>query len=356
MSAGITTATSPDPRRTALRAGLVMLLAAVAVAGVAWAKWLPYSAKIQTLASTRAWSGSAIFGEAGRSAPSLHGAATFWHAYLISVWRAALVAVVIAVILEVAVSDTRLFGRLRGRSPLGQSALSAVAALPTMMCTCCTAPLAVALRRRGAPMGAVASYWLGNPVLNPAVLVFLALTLPWQFVAARFVWGVLLVVGSGVLVARLASPGSPEGAVPGDIAGPVPGPLWRRSRDAAIRYLAILIPEYLVIVLVTAWLTPWLADFTGIDRTAARVGLVLVALVGTALVVPTGGEVPVIAGLLAAGVGRDVAGVLLITLPALSLPSLVLVRRAFSLRVKGALVIAVVVAGLGAGLTLAALS
>lgn len=64
-----------------------------------------------------------------------------------------------------------------------------------MMCTCCTAPVASALRRRGARTAGVVAYWLGNPLLNPAVLVFLALVAPWQWVATRLVVGVLLVVG-----------------------------------------------------------------------------------------------------------------------------------------------------------------
>jgi len=74
---------------------------------------------------------------------------------------------------------------------------------PTMMCTCCTAPVAATLRRNGVRTAAVVAYWLGNPLLNPAVLAFLIVVAPWQWTVTRLVFGLLLVVGGATLVARL---------------------------------------------------------------------------------------------------------------------------------------------------------
>ncbi len=62
--------------------------------------------------------------------------------------------------------------------------------------------------------------------------------------------------------------------------------------------------------------------------------------------IPTAGEVPVIQGLLQAGFGAGPVGALLVTLPAVSLPSLLMLRRAFAWRVLLALAGAVVVLGL----------
>jgi uncharacterized protein len=76
-----------------------------------------------------------------------------------------------------------------------------------MMCTCCAAPVAVGIRRRGVPVGSALAYWLGNPVLNPAALVFMAFVLPWQFLAVRLVTGLVLVFGVRLLVGRLAGAG-----------------------------------------------------------------------------------------------------------------------------------------------------
>lgn len=68
--------------------------------------------------------------------------------------------------------------------------------------------------------------------------------------------------------------------------------------------------------------------------------------------IPTGGEIPVILALTALGVGAGTAGALLITLPALSLPSVMLVGRALSWRITLAMAAMVAAAGLLAGLLL----
>jgi hypothetical protein len=80
--------------------------------------------------------------------------------------------------------------------------------LPCMMCTCCTAPIALSLRRRGVPASAAVSYWLGNPTLNPAVLAMLAMLLPWQFTLTRLVAGAL-VFALPILLDRVAAPEPP---------------------------------------------------------------------------------------------------------------------------------------------------
>jgi uncharacterized membrane protein YraQ (UPF0718 family) len=83
-------------------------------------------------------------------------------------------------------------------------------------------------------------------------------------------------------------------------------------------------------------------------------GVVLFAVAGALFVIPTAGEIPIILGLLAAGLGTGPVGALLITLPALSLPSLVMVGRSFSVRTLAALFGAVVALGVASGTVLAA--
>ena len=361
MSAESPTGLLPADRARARTIGVVgvLIVFALLVAGLLWAKWLPYSDKVRTLADTRAWSGSPIFGSAGApgAAPSLSGAWEFWKVYFEAVWKAAAVALVVAAALESLVPRRWLVRLLSRPTTLGQGTVAALLALPSMMCTCCTAPVAVGLRRRGAPLGASLAYWLANPLLNPAVVVFLALTLPWQYAVVRVVVGAALVVGGTALVAsRLARPGAtaPAALDPRGAADPTDDPVrWSelpgRFARALRRYLLVLVPEYAVVVLLTGWLSGWLSDFAGLDDAAGPVALLVVGLVGAALVIPTGGEVPVVVGLVAAGASLGVAGVLLITLPALSVPSIVMVGRTLSWRATAALAGLVVVGGLLAG-------
>jgi 3-carboxy-cis,cis-muconate cycloisomerase len=62
------------------------------------------------------------------------------------------------------------------------------------------APVAVTLRRNGASPAAAVAYWLGNPLLNPAVLGFLFFVSPWQWTLTRMVVGIAAVLGVAVSV------------------------------------------------------------------------------------------------------------------------------------------------------------
>ncbi len=92
--------------------------------------------------------------------------------------------------------------RALGRDGLGGVLRGSAAALPTMMCSCCAAPVAVGLRRRGAAVAPALANWLANPALNPVVLAFAVFVLPWQLAATRIAFGVLLVGAIAALAGR----------------------------------------------------------------------------------------------------------------------------------------------------------
>lgn len=334
------------------------VLLALLVLGLLWAKWLPYGEKAHGLSLTHAWSGSAIFDSSGKpgTAPSWSGAWRFTVAYGEAVWKAALVGLLVGAAVDALLPKAWLLGLLDRRSSLGRSAAGGVASLPSLMCTCCTAPVAVGLRRAGASVESAVSYWLGNPVLNPAVLVFLFLVGPWQLGVVRIVVGVPLVFFAVPLVVRLV--GRDRAAAPAGLARELPEDA-DSVRELPGRYLrslgrlaAVIVPEYLVVVLLVGLVSGWLADFAGFDHRLGLLAVVVSAVVGTLLVIPTAGEIPVVLALAAAGVGLGTTGALLITLPALSLPSMVMVGRALSWRVTTAIAGVVVVAGLLSGLLL----
>lgn len=369
MTTALGTAPSGEQRRKLL-VGLagVAVLAVLAVGGLLWAKWLPYAAKASRLGATHAWSGGAMFADAGRAgaAPTFSGAWRFASEYLDSVWRGFLVALAVAAAVDALVPRAWLASLLNRRTRLGQAVAGGVAALPTLMCTCCAAPLAVALRKNGAGTAASLAYWTANPLLNPAVLAFLFLVAPWQFGAVRVVVGVAVVAGGGALAARmlpvrLRSAGD-GAAAPAGLPGPAqPEPLQlsqfplRFGRSLA-RMAVVLVPLYAVAVLAVGYVSGYLSDFAGLDARLGAVAVLVCAVIGTLLVVPTGGEIPVVLALSAAGLSAGTAGALLITLPAVSLPSILMVGRALSWRATAVMAGVVAVAGLAAAALLRAVA
>jgi uncharacterized membrane protein YraQ (UPF0718 family) len=333
-----------------------------------WAKWAPYSAKLGGLTSSHHWPGQSTLGAAGikaGTAPSFDAAWSFTVAYGLSVWKALLAALLIAAALQSLVPRGLLVRVLSRRRPVTSAATGGLASMPSMMCTCCTAPVAVSLRRCGAPTSAVLAYWMGNPLLNPAVLAFLALVAPWQWVATRAVVGTLLVVFGSTVIARFSrrttEPGIDARDVSAQTGQPIPDDdfsLRRAPLDfgkALARLALFLVPEYFVVVLLIGAFGGWLFP---ISNGSANHSLVLAAslILGTLLVIPTAGEIPLAQGLSAAGFSLGVVGALLITLPAVSLPSLVMVGRALTWRVTIAAATGVAIAGAAAALLLTAIS
>ena len=192
-------------RRLVTGAVGVLILTLVFAAGLAWAKWLPYAHKASHLSVTHSWAGGALFAKSGKpgAAPTVPGAWRFATSYFGDIWEGFLVALVIAAVFDALVPRDWLLRVMNRRTRLGQAVAGGATALPSLMCTCCSSPLTVGLRKRGASTTASLAYWLSNPLLNPAVMVFLFLVLPWQYGVVRIGVGTAVVVGGTTLVTRL---------------------------------------------------------------------------------------------------------------------------------------------------------
>jgi hypothetical protein len=154
------------------------------------------------------------------------------------------------------------------------------------------------------------------------------LALPWRFAVLRVVVGVVLVLGASALASVV---GGRERIDPARVAVPDPAP----ARPVPLAYLRalgrlvlVLVPEYFVVVFLVGAVHGWLV--AALSGPSVLVAVLVAAVVGTLLVIPTSGELPVIAALVAAGVSPAVPAALLIALPAISLPSMVMVGRALS--------------------------
>ncbi|MBO0875241.1 MAG: permease [Pseudonocardia sp.] len=338
------------------RSAIVGTLLAVAVflAVLLWSKWAPYVGKAIGAWRDHGWSGSNILAVGGvrpGDAPSWHAATSFLSAYASAVWQALLAALLISASMQALVPGSWIRRLLNRRGRFASALAGGVASTPSMMCTCCTAPVAVTLRRRGVSTASVVAYWLGNPLLNPAVLVFLLLVAPWQWTATRLVVGAATVFVGAAIVARLAGRPAPEALT--QLLEPTestrPRAVAGRFVGALLRLSLVLLPEYLIMVLLLGAFRGWLLALGPGGSAASVAAVTIVAVVGTLAVIPTAGEIPIMQGLALIGVSSGVLGALLITLPAVSVPGIAMVVRTFGWRVTVATTVLVIVAGVIGG-------
>jgi len=199
----LTSDRTPGRGRVLVGIGLTVV---IAVAVLLWSKWVPYAARLADISGSGTYPGSSILTVGGvkpGDPPSWDAALSFTVAYGNAVWKALVAALLISAALQVLVPRRWLLRVLDQPGRFRAALAGGLVSTPTMMCTCCTAPVAATLRRNGVRTAAVVAYWLGNPLLNPAVLAFLIVVAPWQWTVTRLVFGLLLVVGGATLVARL---------------------------------------------------------------------------------------------------------------------------------------------------------
>jgi uncharacterized membrane protein YraQ (UPF0718 family) len=213
------------------------------------------------------------------------------------------------------------------------------------------------LYKRGVSIGCAVAFFLGNPTLNPAVLVFMVFTIGWQWAVLRLVLGIVLVFGGAWIATRL-TPSTTQDAqevVLVDAPAPDPRPWPIRWLRAFLGLAIRLLPEYIILMGVLGAARVFLFPAMGPEIGNNLLAVVGLAVAGVLFAIPTAGEIPLIQTMRGYGVGAGPAGALLMTLAPLSLPSLVMLGRTFPTRVLIALAALCTALGVLAGLIAIAL-
>lgn len=126
-------------------------------------------------------------------------------------------------LLQEYVSEKTIRRALTRRWGMG-NVLGAASGALTPFCSFSTIPVMVGLLRAGAPFGAVASFLLASPLVNPVVIGLFLVLFGWQVAVVYVLLGFVLAVVSGVLwekfglekhVRRLKDSGEDSGEVTG---------------------------------------------------------------------------------------------------------------------------------------------
>lgn len=308
------------------------LFVLVACVGLYFVKWSPYYAKAFVAADSHSIGASIINDQP--SSP-LSAALAYAQVYFLAIWKAAVLAVILGSLLQVLIPRDWLL-RLFGRAGFGSTLRGGLFALPGMMCSCCAAPVAASMRRQNVSVGAALAFWIANPVLNPATLVFMGFVLGWGFTALRLVAGIVLVLGVSLVAQRIARPEQlPEAAVEAVVEASAAndGAFFSRWARSLWQLFWSTIPIYVLAVLVLGATRVWLFPHVEGAIGDSLLWLVPLAIVGTLFVIPTAAEIPIVQTMMALGMGTGPAVALLMTLPSISLPSLLMLRKDFDARV-----------------------
>ena len=211
----------------------------------------------------------------------------------------------------------------------------------------------MSLRKQSVSVGAALAFWLGNPVLNPATIIFMGFVLSWKFAILRIFFGILLVLGVATLANRFVKDEDVSQGVlslPDQMQNEPQENLIRRFIKSVVALFINVVPIYLVTVLLLGAARAWL--FPAVDPSWGNSILALIglAIAGTLFVIPTAAEIPIVKTMMSYGLGTGSAVALVMTLPAVSLPSLLMVRKVFPAKALWMLVGVVISIGILGGL------
>ena len=317
----------------------------VVIVGLWYVKWQPYYGKAFTAAETHSI-GKSILAQA--DANPWQAAWDYAMVYFIAVWKAAVLGVILGSLIQVLIPRDwllRTLGQTRFRGTLFGTLFS----LPGMMCTCCAAPVAAGMRRQQVSMGGALAFWMGNPLLNPATLVFMGFVLGWHFAAIRLVAGLAMVLVVATLVQKwVKEPAQAELPVEITQQDAQDGFFVRWGRALWTLFWST-IPVYILAVLVLGAARVWLFPHADGAIDNSLLWVIALAVAGCLFVIPTAAEIPIVQTMMLAGMGTAPALALLMTLPAVSLPSLIMLRKAFPAKALWLTAVLVVISGVIVG-------
>ncbi len=291
--------------------------------------------------------------------------------FLLVVWHATVLGVLIGALLLVLICSSQALRRLLGSTGLRAHVAGALLAVPYPFCSCCAGPVGAALYRGGASLGTTLAFVVAAPMLNLTTLSLALVLLPTPFALLRVLGGLAAAVIGTYLVwwalgaRRLPRSGPPvaagrwapwldrltrlfalerhiqsrEADTPATLVAVWFSVAWRLGRVA--------VPVLYVGAIVVSVVAPPILSFGGRNDALT---VIIAAALGTLLMIPTWTELALVPPLIQQGLTGPAAA-LLLTLPAVSVPGLVILAGALgSYRVPAFLGGVVFAGGVLAGL------
>lgn len=240
---------------------------------------------------------------------------------------------------------------LRSRGTLGAS-YGGLLGAPLMMCSACSVPVAIGWKNRGANIETTLGVVMGASLLNIMGLMTIFILFPASAAWGRIVASILMVVVLTPIVVRVSRAFMKEDEIQSEYlerraeeartellaleADPAPDDSWLRAARSAVQAwwqnsveiaYRLFLPMTGAIFLAAMIRLVLPPEFVEAHLGGGLVAIVLLALFGTLIAIPTLFEIPLVMGFMFIGMGLGPAVALLVTAPSVSIVSYFMLRK-----------------------------
>ena len=233
-----------------------------------------------------------------------------------------------------------ILGRFRG---IGANCVAALLGTVTPFCSCSSIPLFIGFTSAGLPLGVTFSFLISSPMVDLGSLVLLMSIFGWKVAVIYVVLGLVIAVAGGTLIEKMHLESEVEEYIRNGKAIDIPQEeLHVRDRikyawEQVVSTARKVFPYVLIGVGIGALIHNWIPEafIVKLLGTGNPFGVVIAAIAGVPMYADIFGTIPIAEALLAKGAQLGVVLSFMMGVTTLSLPSMVMLRKAVKPKLLG---------------------
>ncbi len=248
----------------------------------------------------------------------------------------------------------KILGRFHG---IGANTLGALLGTVTPFCSCSSIPLFIGFTSAGLPIGVTFSFLISSPLVDLASVLLLASIFNWKIAIAYVAVGLILAVVGGTLISKMKLEKYVESFVYQNQAGQIDAPeMTRRDRVRFAKdQVVFIIKKVWLYILIGVGIGAAIHNWIPQDIILAVLGannpfsVLIATVVGAPMYADIFGTLPIAEALVTKGVGIGTVLSFMMAVTALSLPSMILLKKVVKTKLllifAGIVVIGIVIIG-----------
>jgi hypothetical protein len=235
--------------------------------------------------------------------------------------------------------------------------LAALLGIVTPFCSCSAVPMFIGFIESGVPLGVTFSFLISSPTVNEVALILLLGLFGWRIAAIYIVSGLVIAIVGGIVIGKLGLEDQVEEYVyqikMGEAA--LADPTWSERVTYAKGYVKDIVGKVWPYVLVGIGIGGLIHGYAPADFLVRYAGpgnplaVPLVVLVGIPLYSNAAGTVPIVQVLMEKGMSMGTALAFMMSVVAISVPELIILRRVIKPRLIAVFVVIMAVSITGIG-------